>query len=215
MSGVTVISFPAIANPFKASWGLQRNDGSFQSPLNGYTQDLERPGAMWACSLTWQVLSDTDAAKLAAWLTQMAKAGIRCRLPNFGYTRHGVGGGTPLVNGGAQTGLSLATKGWPNSTSKVVATGDLIQLATGQLLMATADANSDGSGNSTVSIEPALRTSPADSSALTLAAPSGLFKLVQNGGSSSGINPNYTLAYAPAAHAPIASVSIDLLEDVS
>lgn len=203
MASTTTITFPSVANPATAHWGLTRNDASFVSPMNGYTQDLERAGARWVCTLAWAVLSDTDIAKLQSWLVRMSKAGIRTRLPNYGYTRHGVGGGTPLVNGGSQTGTSLITDGWPNSTL-VVKDGDLIQLATGQLVMAVADGTSDGSGNLTLSIEPKLRSSPADNSALTLSSPTALFKLP---------NPKFDVGYVPSNPNPKAALQIDLIED--
>jgi hypothetical protein len=46
--------------------------------------------------------------------------------------------------------------------------------------MVTADSNSDGSGNFTLSIEPALRTSPANDTALTVSNTKGVFRLISN-----------------------------------
>lgn len=203
MSSTTTINFPSVANPATCTWGLQRNDATFRSPLSSFVQELERPGAVWVCHLAWNVLTDSDAAALSAWLIQMSKAGIRTRLPNYGYTRHGVGGGTPLVNGASQTGVALITDGWTSSTL-VVKAGDLIQLATGQLVMATADGTSNGSGQLTLAIEPKLRTSPADNSALTLANPTALFMLPTK---------SYSGSYQPSNPHPVAAFAIDLMED--
>ena len=103
----------------------------------------------------------------------------------------GTQGGTPLVNGAAQTGASLVTDGWSNSITNVVRAGDIFTLAgvysvnpvtkvsTGvlQQFVVTAAANSDGSGNATISISPSITTSgttqtvsgsPADNAALTM-----------------------------------------------
>lgn len=81
----------------------------------------------------------------------------------------GAQGGTPLVNGGGQTGNSLVTNGWSNST-KVLNAGDIITIGTlaagvlavnpqnrqttGALrqFVVTADVTSDGSGNATIPI---------------------------------------------------------------
>ncbi len=83
--------------------------------------------------------------------------------------------GTPLVNGASQTGSALVTNGWSNSLSGMLNVGDIFtiagvyainpknRLSTGSLqsFLITATAASDGSGNSTLSIYPAITTSGA------------------------------------------------------
>jgi hypothetical protein len=99
-------------------------------------------------------------------------------------------GSTPLVKGAAQTGSSLITDGWANSTA-VILKGDVFTIAnvnhvnpqslastgTAQQFVATANGTSDGSGNLTVSISPSITTgtgfqtvdaSPADNAAITM-----------------------------------------------
>ena len=93
----------------------------------------------------------------------------------------GAQGGTPVVNGANQTGSSIITDGWSNTITGVVVQGDIMTFAsvngivpntatktgggvsTGQLqqFVVTADADSDGSGNSTISIDPPIITSGA------------------------------------------------------
>lgn len=97
--------------------------------------------------------------------------------------------GTPLVNGASQTGASLITDGWTNSTA-ALKTGDVFTIAGVyavhpetkatlgylQQFVATADGTADGSGNLTISISPSIVTSgafqnvsgsPADNAAIT------------------------------------------------
>ena len=75
--------------------------------------------------------------------------------------------GTPLVNGASQTGRSVVTDGWSASIT-IFKAGDFVKFANhDKVYTVTADASSDGSGDSTISIEPALITSPADDSAIT------------------------------------------------
>lgn len=90
----------------------------------------------------------------------------------YRYTT-GALGGTPLVNGASQTGASIITDGWTASVTGVVKKGDVLTFAdvfevnpqsrqsTGQLaqFVVTADANSDGSGNATISISPSMTVS--------------------------------------------------------
>lgn len=89
-------------------------------------------------------------------------------------TAHTVGalGGTPVVNGAAQSGSSIVTNGWTAAAATRVKQGDVITFAltdgvnpqnhedTGDLRMfaCTADTASDGSGNLTIPIFPAMTT---------------------------------------------------------
>ena len=78
--------------------------------------------------------------------------------------------GTPLVNGASQTGRSVITDGW-NASITVFKAGDYCKFANhDKIYVVTADATSDGSGNSTISIEPALIISPANDTAITYTA---------------------------------------------
>lgn len=109
----------------------------------------------------------------------------------------GTQGGTPLVNGASQTGTSLITDGWSNSITNVLRAGDIFTIAgvyavnpitkdtTGRLqqFVVTAAASSNGSGQTTLSIAPAISTSgttqnvsagPADNAAITVLGTGGL-----------------------------------------
>jgi hypothetical protein len=108
----------------------------------------------------------------------------------YSYTS-GQRGGTPLVNGSTSSGATtLVTDGWTAAAANRVKAGDVFTIAavykvnpitkqsTGELqqFVVTADAASDGSGNATLSISPAIYSSgslqnvdalPADNAALT------------------------------------------------
>jgi hypothetical protein len=106
---------------------------------------------------------------------------------------HTVGalGGTPLTNGAGQTGANLVTDGWTASAATRLLEGDVFTIAgvyavnplTKQTLknlqqfVVTADAASDGSGNMTIAISPAIvatgatknvSAAPADGAAITV-----------------------------------------------
>lgn len=103
----------------------------------------------------------------------------------------GAQGGAGLVNGASQSGNSLVTDGWSNSITGLLKEGDIFTIenvyavnpqsrqSTGALqqFVVTADVNSDGSGNATISISPAITTSgayqtvnsaPANNAAITV-----------------------------------------------
>lgn len=111
---------------------------------------------------------------------------------------HTVGplGGTPLVNGASQTGSSLVTDGWTAAAASRLKKGDIFTIAgvykvnpvSGNTLtdleqfVVTADVSSDGSGNATIPIYPAITTSgayktvsasPADNAAITVLGAAG------------------------------------------
>ena len=91
--------------------------------------------------------------------------------PAIWSTARGVATGTPLVKLGSQTGRSINTKGWTASTTGILLAGDFIKFAGhAKVYMVTADAASDGSGDATIVIEPALMASPADNEAVVVAA---------------------------------------------
>jgi hypothetical protein len=83
-------------------------------------------------------------------------------------------GSTPLVNGASQSGASLVTNGWANSTA-VLKAGDVFTIANVYAVnpesgvstavlrqfVALSDVTSDGSGNGTISISPSITATGA------------------------------------------------------
>jgi hypothetical protein len=91
-------------------------------------------------------------------------------LPGSGKAPNGAGGGTPLVAGASEAGSTIDTDGWSFTVTGVVKSGDVIKIAgLNQLFRITADANSDGAGLATLSINPPILvgSSPADNAAIT------------------------------------------------
>lgn len=87
----------------------------------------------------------------------------------------GLLGGTPKVNGAAQTGSNIVTNGWTASITGLLNVGDILTFAgvnninpqsrvsTGSLanFVVTGSVNSDSGGNATIPVYPALTTSGA------------------------------------------------------
>lgn len=88
----------------------------------------------------------------------------------------GVATGTPLVNGGSQTGNSLITDGWTGNTTNILKAGDYLQIGN-RLYKNLQDVNSDSGGNATLDIFPRLRESPANNAGITLSNTIGTFRL--------------------------------------
>lgn len=96
----------------------------------------------------------------------------------------GTATGTPLVNGGSQTGYDLATDGWTINVTNILKAGDWVQLGSGsttRLYKNITDVNSNGSGQATLTLWPSLRSSPADNAALTVTSTKGIWRLMTDG----------------------------------
>lgn len=93
----------------------------------------------------------------------------------------GVGGGTPRVNGGGQTGSSLICDGAPNNVTNYLKAGDWVSLggaSNRKLHKVLTNTDSDSSGNFTLDIWPNLRFSPGDNSFIRYNnIPKGIFRL--------------------------------------
>lgn len=139
------------------------------------TRSFGAVGRAWV--ETWKDLKAGTAGveDLLAFIEAAANLGtvfdiVHPSLPGCGIDPRGAGGGTPLVQGASQSGTSIVTDGWTPSVTNVVRAGDCIRFAgLTPLYRITADANSDGSGVATLSINPSIPTGsgPADNAAVT------------------------------------------------
>ena len=181
------IAYPLVmpSSPgFQASrFRLQRRTVVFESAFTGAVQTLERQGAMWAGEYRLPPMLRGQAAPWVAFMVALrGRVGTFKGFDPDARTPRGQGTGTPLVKGAGQTGNGLATDGWTPSVTGILKAGDYVSLAlpTQRLYQVVEDANSDGSGNATLAIEPALRESPNDNAALTVTNPFTLFRLVSD-----------------------------------
>jgi len=155
-----------------------------QSPFTGAQQVYKYPGQFWEADITLPPMKRADAEYWISFLLKLSGPYGTFLLgdPNGGTAR-GIATGTPLVNGGSQTGNELITDGWTNSQTGILKAGDYIQLGTGatsQLYKVLDDVNSDGSGNATLTVWPDLRSAPADNAAITVSNPKGVFRLTSS-----------------------------------
>jgi hypothetical protein len=138
-------------------------------------QTVELPGARWHVAFTLENLSEADTAAMQAFLAKLRGRSGRFTLHNMARPKpRGTLTGTPLVKGGSQTGTSLLIDGC--TVGATLLAGDFIGV-NGELKMVVADATANGAGEMTLTIEPPLRSSPADNAAVTLEKPTATFTL--------------------------------------
>jgi len=115
----------------------------------------------WAGVFT--LMPDThggDLGALLGWLALVGKTESFFAFdPSHQTPKLGIVNGL-LIDGAAQQGRSLAVKGGPVSTSNVLMAGDYVQVGT-QYFRLTRDLDTDIAGKGTLSVWPAIRTSPA------------------------------------------------------
>lgn len=161
------------------------NTGLFESPLIGSFQTIDRGGYHWECTYTFTELYGDDRAELMGYLVATRSQANRLRVPIHDNPMRGAYGGTPVVDGGSQTGSSIDLKNCSNNITNWIKRGDYLSIDVNgehELKMATAPASTNGSGLVTVPFEPRLRFSPLNNAAVyvedgVLSKPRGVFIL--------------------------------------
>ncbi|MEI6317412.1 MAG: hypothetical protein WCS09_02780 [Pseudomonadota bacterium] len=131
-------------------------------------QVRSRGGHRWTFRLGWAGLTQDQWQDLFGFLSAQ-----RGQYETFEFTprfqNRGSWAGSPVISGGSQTGRSVALEDFTAAATNVARRGDFIRFGNhNKVYMVTADVSADGSGNATLSIEPALFASPADGSSLTI-----------------------------------------------
>ena len=138
--------------------------------ISGRRQVRQIGGQYWKLSASYPPMTRTDFAPIWAFMVkQRGSFDTFTVVPPVIGTPQGPGGGTPLVDGASQTGRTIVTDGWPTGgTLTILKAGDFIKFANHtKVYMVTSDAICDTNGDATISIEPALLTSPATDTAIT------------------------------------------------
>ncbi len=161
--------------PSVFEFGLRSNTLAHVSPLTGSVQTVALPGARWTVRMEWSRIAQEQSVLLEALFARLRGRQNRLVLWHLARpTLRGVGGGTPVVNGAGQTGSTLNVSGLPASTANVWRAGDMIGVG-GELKMVVQDVTSNASGQASVLIEPPLRASPANGSAIVTVQPTARF----------------------------------------
>lgn len=170
-----------------ASFGLLTSVGSSVSPFSYGEQVYLHSGARWGGDVSLRPYKDDSAGEIKAFLTRLKGVyGTFYYADPYYYAAGpaGVADGSPLVDGASQTGNTLNVKSAPAGRQGWLLAGrDYIQLGTGtssRLHMITEDAHVAADGTVALSIEPDLRSSPADNAAIVCNGARGVFRLDGN-----------------------------------
>lgn len=149
---------------------------TFSSRGAGMTRE-QAIDAHWRLILELDQLTRVERAVLQAFAIELLSGDHNFTMQDYSYVRRGTGAGAPLVNGVNQTGPSIITDGWTPSSAGVLLAGDQVQLGL-QLCLVTADVSSNGSGQATIPVRPAVRKVLSDNASINTSAPLGRWKVV-------------------------------------
>lgn len=155
------------------------------SPFSGVQQVQEHPGAWWEATFELPGMNRANAMKWQGWLRSLRGpvGTFLMGIPRQGTPRGsaGVTPGVPQVDGGSQTGLTLAIKTGLGAVSGYLLTGDWFSLGSGsnrRLHQVVSDVTLVA-GKATMEIWPRLRASPANNDTVYVSNATGLFRLVE------------------------------------
>lgn len=176
------LSLPSDLKFRTSNWDSEDRTAEVTSPFTGDGQAIVWPYQRWTPTLTLIPMRRDEAQDWAAWLRSLrGKSGTFLLGDPARETPLGAAAetpGVPLVKGAGQTGGELVIDGAPNSTTAYLKRGDLFQIgsgATARLHEVLQTADSNGSGEVTLTIWPDLRYSPADNAPIVLTKPVGVF----------------------------------------
>lgn len=134
-----------------------------------FTRDFG--GQFWIIDVSYINLSRDEFEPINSLLLSQfgATGNFLIQVPHKNTPR-GVATGTPLVVNGASesSGNTLVVDGFTVSTTNIIKRGDVLTIAGDtKVYEATADANSDGGGEATLTIYPALIADPANNAVVT------------------------------------------------
>jgi hypothetical protein len=208
---VSIFDLTVVPNSVDVRW--PGNTGLFPSPLIASAQTVDRGGLKVGLVYNYSALRGDVRADLMGTIAALEGQSNRLRVPIKDNPKRGAYGGTPLVIGGSQTGKTLDIDGCTANISNWGRKGDWFSVAVNgehELKMLTADANTDGDGETTLSFVPRLRDSPADNAVIfvedgVLSIPRGIFVLASS---------TPTWSSRPGHPSKITALSLDLIEDV-
>lgn len=175
---MTTITFPSTPKPQTMSWRLVQPAQVNVSGWTGKRQVVASGRGWWECQFILPPIVGTT--NINAWraFTAQARGSANDFQVPVDPTAQSSASATPLVNGAGQTGRSLVTDGWPVSTTVLYA-GQFVTIGD-QLLQLTSNITSNGSGQATISFEPAIRVSPSDNAAIEFKNPYCLMYLTED-----------------------------------
>lgn len=192
-------------DPSSSTWGLVSNTATFESPLTGAIQSIDRGGERWRVTLAYQNLSPDDKATMKAFLSRLNGQQHRVVMGDQSLVQRGEFTSyfdILLVNGAGQTGNTVNLSGATASVTNYFRPGDMFAVDN-QLKMVTDAVTTGPTGDLTVEFVPRLRQEASNGFSVTTDNPRGVFILATDTVSWQNLPGNF------------ANLSIELIEDIN
>lgn len=152
-------------------WGLEDNALESQSGMTGALQIGATAFALWNFDFAIPRMEWDEAGEWISFFSQLrGKTGtFKFPVPGTATPRSGYTGAVGVVDGASQIGHTLDTKSWDNSAT-LLNVGDFFTV-NDELKVVRAVASSGVTGLSTITFDPALRSSPDDLAVITINNP--------------------------------------------
>jgi hypothetical protein len=159
-----------------------------QSPFTYRQQVFKHPGERWEATVSLPAMARANAETWVSFLLALKGQSGTFLLgdPANATARGGIAGSSATVQVRSNVSIgatAIPLKGLPNSVTGVFAAGDYIQLgaaATATLHKVLLPANSNGSGETTLEVWPAVRRAVVADEAVVYTDPVGRFRLSSN-----------------------------------
>ncbi len=180
-----LVTVPASPAPSAVEIAMVDTVAVNTSPFTGVQQMQLFPGGdHWEVTVS---LPPMYAASAASWRAFLAELRGKSNVFQIGdptiKAPRGVATGTPIIETAAQQNAPMTTLlytgGWTPNTTGILLAGDQIQVGY-RLYLVCENANADLNGYANLTIWPSIRETPANGMAITLANPTGLFRLADN-----------------------------------
>lgn len=169
------VAIPTSPGFQKVIVNLQYATSMTQSPFSGAQQSYDFGGSWWQAQCTLPPMSRAQAGQWKAFLLSLHG--------NYGTFTMGkavdalpMGTATAATNNGGTVIRSNTMIVDAMGASKTLLRGDYFSVSN-YLYMIIADVTANGSGQATLTFEPALRTAVADNTNLTLSSPQGTWRM--------------------------------------
>lgn len=177
---MSLVSLPTYFPVKEQTFRLEGHVSVYESPLSRASQQVVRGGSRWHSDVILAPMRMEDAAPLLAFLSHVQAGGHTFILGDVeSVTPRGLATGTPVMDGDAQTGSVIFTKGWGASLNGILKAGDFIQIGS-ELKRVVSDCDSDASGNALMNITPPLRETYPDGESILTTNTGAVMRLVDN-----------------------------------
>ena len=179
---MTTYALPTVTGLATFNLTPQTRVATSQSPFSYKRQVLTYPGQRWAVDASIPMLNRDSADVWRAFFTKLNGGEHTFLLGDpLSSAAKGSAGGTPLVNGTLAVGATILTiDGASTTQTGWLLAGDYVQLGSGEnarLYMVTSDVNTNGSGEASIPIWPALQIAPSNNDSVTVSSAQGCFFL--------------------------------------